>query len=47
MHAYVIGRRNYVKDVRLVVIDEIHLLGEDRGFVGAGAGWLVRMVESL
>lgn len=23
--------RNYVKDVSLVVIDEIHLLGEDRG----------------
>lgn len=23
--------RNYVKDVALIVIDEIHLLGEDRG----------------
>ncbi|KPJ21340.1 Putative helicase mug81 [Papilio machaon] len=23
--------RNYVRDVALIVIDEIHLLGEDRG----------------
>jgi len=26
-------RRDYVKDVRLVIIDEIHLLGEERGAV--------------
>ena len=29
--------RDFVRDVTLIVIDEIHLLGEDRGPVGAQA----------